>query len=70
MFAATARRCLRRGLALNGRSDVRDPDFARRHMLRAHQQHRDVAELIAGTKETLAASGALLEEADRLLELR
>jgi hypothetical protein len=36
----------------------------------AHQPEADMAELVVGTKESIAASGALLQEADRLLAVR
>ena len=50
--------------------DVRDPDFARKYFLWAHQLQCEVVELVAGSKETLAESRTLMLEADRLLALR
>ena len=50
--------------------DTRDPAFARKYFLWARQVQCEVVELVAGSKETLAQSRALLLEADRLLALR
>ena len=50
--------------------DVRDPDFRGKLLLLLNQQQCDIAELIARTKETLAASRALMDHTDRLLAWR
>jgi hypothetical protein len=50
--------------------DIRDPDFPRKCVAWQNQQHSEIADLIARTKETLAVSRALMQEADLLLALR
>ena len=50
--------------------DVDDPEFSRKYLLWAHQVQCEIVELLAGSRETLANSRALMLEADRLLALR
>ena len=50
--------------------DIDHPDFSRQHLMWAYRQQSEIRDLIAGTKETLAESWALLAEADRILALR
>lgn len=51
-------------------ADVRDPDFPGRFLSWSHDVQIEIGELIAGSKQTLAQSHALLAEADRLIALR
>ena len=50
--------------------DARNPDFHRNCAVWAQQTHRDIAEIIARTRDEIATSQALMAEIDRVIALR
>lgn len=49
---------------------LNDPDFRNRCALWASQTRRDIAELIAGSRDQIVISQQLLSEVDRILSKR
>ena len=47
--------------------DSRDPNFAREMLVWSEQTRRDIREVLAGTRRTIATSRSLIAQADRIL---